>query len=301
MIAPAGAGHADLQGALLAWSERTRRDLPWRRTRDPWAVLVSELMLQQTQVARVEPRYHAFLGRFPTLAACAAGTVGEVVTLWAGLGYNRRAVNLHRCAVTVVELHDGRLPADRAALEALPGIGPYTARAVLAFAFEAHAGVLDTNAARVLARLAGRSLGRAEAQRCADDLVPGGRSWAWNQAMLDLGATVCTSRAPACARCPVRSWCRWQGGATIDGAGARGVDPAIGSAGVSGRQSAFEGSDRQGRGRLVAALRTDGRVAAVHLAAAAGWPDDEARARRIAASLVHDGLARAVGGDLVLP
>src|SRR4051794_19236925 len=136
---PAGGppgGRPELRRALLSWSDATRRDLPWRRTRDPWAVLGSELMLQQTQVSRVVPKCGAFLARFPTGADCAAGPVGEVVTLWAGLGYNRRAVNLHRCAVAVVEGHGGELPADRAALESLPGIGPYTARAVLAFAFE---------------------------------------------------------------------------------------------------------------------------------------------------------------------
>jgi A/G-specific adenine glycosylase len=282
-----------LQHALVDWGDRTRRDLPWRRTRDPWAVLVSELMLQQTQVSRVVPRWHAFLERFPTVGACASGQLGEVIALWAGLGYNRRAVNLHRCAGTVVERHGGRLPADRAALEALPGIGPYTARAVLAFAFEQDAGVLDTNAARVLARLTGRSLGRAEAQRRADELVPEGGGWAWNQAILDLGATVCTARSPACGACPLHGFCAWRG--------VPGVDPAVGSAGVSGRQSRFEGSDRQGRGRLVDALRTRGRVAEGELAEAAGWPGDRARAERAAASLVRDGLARRVGPDLLLP
>jgi A/G-specific adenine glycosylase len=297
--APFGPGGDDgLRDALLAWTEATRRDLPWRRTRDPWSVLVSELMLQQTQVSRVVPRYLAFLERFPTAAACAAGSVGEVVTLWAGLGYNRRAVNLHRCAVAVVERHGGRLPADRLALEALPGIGPYTSRAVLAFAFEADAGVLDTNAARVLARLAGRSLGRREAQQRADELTPTGQSWAWNQAMLDLGALVCTARSPVCGSCPVRSWCEWR--RTAADGGDR-IDPAVGSAGVSGGQSPFAGSDRQGRGRLVDALRASGRVAAVDIAAAAGWPEDPARADRVARSLVRDGLALVEGADLVLP
>jgi A/G-specific adenine glycosylase len=254
-------------------------------------------MLQQTQVSRVVPRYHAFLDRFPDLPSCAAGTVGDVVTLWAGLGYNRRAVNLHRCAVSVVDQHGGRLPRDRAALESLPGIGPYTARAVLAFAFEAPAGVLDTNAARVLARTAGRSLGRREAQDRADALSPAGASWAWNQAMLDLGATVCTARSPACGSCPVRDWCAWHHD-RVDGAV---PDPAVGSAGVSGPQSRFAGSDRQGRGRLVAELRVSGRVRARDLAVAAGWPDDVSRARRVADSLVRDGLARRAGRDLVLP
>ncbi|MFN8017624.1 MAG: A/G-specific adenine glycosylase [Acidimicrobiales bacterium] len=236
--------------ALLAWFAVRRRDLPWRRTRDPWAVLVSELMLQQTQVARVLPRYEAFLQRWPTPAACAAAPQAEVVTAWAGLGYNRRAVNLHRCAKEVVERHGGELPDDLGALLALPGIGPYTARAVLAFAFEAdRVGVLDTNAARAHARWAGRPLKPKEAQLAADAVVPMGEGWAWNQAMLDLGATTCTARSPGCEGCPVARWCAWRA------AGCPPPDPAVGSHGVAGRQSRFEGSDRQGRGRLVDALR----------------------------------------------
>jgi A/G-specific adenine glycosylase len=286
---------AAVRRALLSWSDGARRDLPWRRTRDPWAVLVSELMLQQTQVSRVVPKYGAFLARFPTVADCAAAPVGDVVTLWAGLGYNRRAVNLHRAAVAVVTGHGGVLPADRAALEALPGIGPYTARAVLAFAFERDTGVLDTNAARVLARWAGAPLGRADAQRRADALVPPGRAWAWNQAMLDLGATVCSSRAPVCRTCPVARHCAWHA------QGRPAPDPAVGSAGVSTPQSRFEGSDRQGRGRLVDALRRGDPLAGAALAVAAGWPDDPDRAGRAAASLVADGLARWDGKALVLP
>lgn len=271
--------------ALLDWFGHRQRDLPWRRTRDPWLVLVSELMLQQTQVARVTPRYEAFVDRWPTPAACAASPVAEVVTAWARLGYNRRAVNLHRCAVAVVAEHGGRPPADLAALLALPGIGPYTARAVLAFAHERDdVGVLDTNAARVLARRAGRRLGRTEAQAVADSAVPAGRGWAWNQAMLDLGATVCTARHPDCTACPVRPSCAWALAGRPD------PDPAIGSAGVSGGQSRFAGSDRQGRGRLVDALRV-GPVHRAGLAEAMGWPDDPDRATRVAATLVVDGLA----------
>ena len=281
---------------LLAWSDRTRRDLPWRATRDPWAVLVSEAMLQQTQVARVVPRYERFLARFPTPTACASAPVGEVVTLWAGLGYNRRAVNLHRTATIVVAEHDGRLPADLDALLALPGIGPYTARALLAFAWERDVGVVDTNAARVLARLGGRSLTAREVQARADEAVPAARGWAWNQAMLDLGATVCTSRAPRCGDCPVAAGCAWRG------AGRPEPDPARGSAGTSTGQSRFEGSDRQGRGRLVAALREGGTVAPGQIAAAAGWPDDPLRAAAAVASLVADGLVvERPDGALALP
>jgi A/G-specific adenine glycosylase len=275
---------ASLSGDLLAWSERTRRDLPWRRTRDPWAVLVSELMLQQTQVARVVPKYEAFLDRFPTAAACAAAPVGEVVRLWAGLGYNRRALNLHAAARACVERNGGALPVGLDELQALPGIGPYTARAVSAFARGLDVGVLDTNAARVVARLSGRRLGPKEAQAAADALVPAGEGWAWNQAMLDLGATVCTKRVVRCAECPVTAHCAWHL------AGHPSPDPAEGSAGTSGRQSAFEGSDRQGRGRLVDALRA-GPVGAADLASVMGWPADPLRAERVAATLLADGLA----------
>lgn len=271
--------------ALLGWFGDRGRDLPWRRTRDPWAVLVSELMLQQTQVARVLPKYEAFLDRWPTPAACAASPPGEVVTAWAGLGYNRRAVNLHRCAQAVVERHGGALPDSLDELLALPGIGPYTARAVLAFAFERDdVGVLDTNAARVLARWHGRPLKPREAQAAADAAVAPGEVWAWNQAMLDLGATRCRPRSPRCDECPVAAWCGWAA------AGWPEPDPAVGSAGVSGGQPTFEGSDRQGRGRLVDALR-GGPVRRSELATAAGWPGDPERAERVAATLVDDGLA----------
>ena len=178
--------------------------------------------------------------------------MGEVVRAWAGLGYNRRAVHLHATAVVVVERHGGTLPDELDALLALPGVGPYTARAVLAFAFERDVGVVDTNAARVLARRAGRSLDRAAVQAQADAAVPAGRGWAWNQAMLDLGATTCRARSPGCDVCPVARGCAWWE------AGRPEPDPARGSAGVSTGQSRFEGSDRQGRGRLVDALRGAG-------------------------------------------
>lgn len=278
-----------MQARLTAWGDTHRRALPWRETREPWAVLVSEVMLQQTQVARVVPAWHAFLARFPTPAKCAASPQGDVVTTWAGLGYNRRAVALHRAATAVVERHGGELPADLVALRALPGVGPYTARAVLAFAFELDTGVIDTNAARVLARTAGRALTAREAQARADALVPPGDAWRWNQTMLDFGATVCTKRGPSCGACPLRdSACAWAAGGFPE------PDPAVGSAGVPGRQSRFEGSDRQGRGRLVDALRA-GPVArdASSLATVMGWPDDPARATRVAATLIADGIATA--------
>lgn len=282
------------QETLGSWGQATRRDLPWRRTRDPWAILVSELMLQQTQVSRVAPRWAAFLERFPTPTACATAAVGDVVRAWSGLGYNRRAVNLHRAAAACVERFGGRLPSSLDGLQSLPGVGPYTARAVLAFSGEVDVGVVDTNAARVLARaVAGRPLTGREVQQLADTLVPPGGGWAWNQAMLDLGATVCRRRAPRCADCPVAEACRWRA--------AGGPDPADGSAGVGGTQSRFEGSDRQGRGRLVGALRISP-IPAAEIPAAAGWPDDPRRAEQVARTLVADGLAvLAPDGTLRLP
>jgi A/G-specific adenine glycosylase len=236
-------------------------------------------MLQQTQVIRVVPKYYAFLERFPTVASCAAASAGDVVRMWAGLGYNRRAVNLHRAAVAMGE----RVPDTLEELMALPGIGPYTARAVLAFAYERDVGVLDVNVIRSLTRLHGRAVSQAE----ADALVPAGQGWTWNQALLDLGATVCTARAPKCDACPVAAGCVWRASG--------GDDPFTAT-----RQSTFEGSDRQGRGRLVDALRL-GPVASGDVPAACGWPTDPDRAHRIAASLVTDGLAVTTDGVLTLP
>jgi A/G-specific adenine glycosylase len=284
----------ELNDALVGWWAREgRHDLPWRLTRDPWAVLVSELMLQQTQVPRVVPKYDAFLDRFPTPAACAAASAGDVVSAWQGLGYNRRAVNLWRCATEVVAHHGGSLPDDLDALLALPGIGPYTARAVLVFAFEHDLGLVDTNAGRFVARaLAGRAVTPREAQALADAAVPAAGGWAWGQAVFDLGAKVCVKRSPRCDACPIRASCAWAR------AGFPAPDPIEGSAGISAPQSRFDGSDRQGRGRLVDALRR-GPVVDEQLAAVTGF--DGERARRVAETLVRDGLAVHDAGAWRLP
>ncbi len=204
---------------------------------------------------------------------------------WSGLGYNRRAVNLHRCAIAICERHGGRLPDDFESLLALPGIGPYTARAVLVFAYERDVGLVDTNAGRFVARaLAGAPVQAKEAQALADRAVPAGHGWEWGQAVFDLGALVCTKRDPSCERCPISRRCAWQR------AGRPTPDPIEGSAGISRPQSTFDGSFRQGRGRLLARL-TAGRVAMDEVADATGWPSDPGRAARAAASLVADGLA----------
>ncbi len=279
-----------LQSSLLPWMDQHRRDLPWRETRDPWGVLVAECMLQQTQVARVTVKWVEFLNAFPTTGAAVAAGSAQISRAWEGLGYNRRAVQLFRCAETIEEHFDGVFPTTLADLLSLPGVGPYTARAVLAFAFTADVGVVDTNVARILARaVAGRPLAISEAQSLADALVPGGFGWSWNQGMLDLGATICTKKRPLCDECPIRSKCAWQAGDDNS------TDPAIGSAGVPGQQSKFAGSDREGRGRLVSALRKSS-VAFVELPAVMGWPEDQERVLRVAETVVRDGLA-AWNGD----
>ncbi len=255
-------------------------------------MLVSEVMLQQTQAPRVVAPYAAFLARFPTASACGRARLGSVLEAWAGLGYNRRARALHDAARVIVDRHGGSVPSDLGDLLALPGVGAYTARAVRVFAFERHEAVVDVNVARVLARaVAGVPLAPRAAQQLADRLVPRGRAWEWNQAMIEIGATSCTARAPACGRCPLVRCCVW----------ARGSKDAPDPAPLGARQTRFEGSDRQGRGRLVEALRA-GPVSPRRLRTVCGWPDDPERARRVADGLVAEGLVRrAAGNVLVLP
>jgi A/G-specific adenine glycosylase len=238
----------NLHESVFSWITPRLRQLPWRDTRDPWLVLVSEVMLQQTGVHRVLPKWEAFVAEFPRADECARAPLGDVLRLWQGLGYPRRARNLHEAAKVIVSEHGGVVPSSLEGLLGLPGVGPYTARAVLAFAFEADAAVVDTNIARVLARHHGRTLKAREAQTLADAWVPSGEAWLWNQALMDLGATVCRPR-PMCEVCPVAFTCAWRGGGAGDG-----DDPSVGSAGVSVSQPRFEGSDRQARGRLMKAL-----------------------------------------------
>lgn len=279
---------SDFTGSVLAWGLPRLRDLPWRHTRDPWEILVSEVMLQQTQVARVIPRWTSFLERFPTPAACAAAPLGDVLREWQGLGYPRRARNLHAAARAVEER--GAFPRDLDNLLALPGVGPYTARAVLAFAFELDAAVVDTNIARVYARVGGERLTPKRVQALADDACPSGEAWAWNQCLMDLGAVLCRPSDPECGECPVRGACVWQGSSR--------PDPAVGSSGVSGRQGRFEGSDRQARGRLMKAL-AGGSVPAAEVAAV--MRRDDVTAARLTADLEGEGLLRRDADLLTLP
>jgi A/G-specific adenine glycosylase len=199
---------------LLSWYDRHRRALPWRGTRDPYEVLVSEFMLQQTQVARVMGHYPGFLRRYPTLEDLAAAPADAVRESWTGLGYYARARNLHAAARRVVAEHAGVFPADLAELRRLPGVGRYTAGAVASIAFGADAVAVDTNIARVLSRVFRLRGPRGSAARAArlwslaERILPRGRAGDWNQALMDLGATICVARSPRCPACPVSAVCR---------------------------------------------------------------------------------------------
>lgn len=271
---------------MLEWGLPRLRELPWRSTRDPWAVLVSEVMLQQTQASRVMPKWSAFLDAFPAPPDCADAPLGDVLRHWHGLGYPRRARNLHLAAQRITEL--GEFPTTLEGLLALPGVGAYTARAVLAFAFETDAAVVDTNIARVYARVVGRRMTAGEVQSMADASLPAGQPWAWNQCVMDLGAQLCRPN-PACGECPLRRACAWKG---------KGSDPAVGSSGVSRGQGRFEGSDRQFRGRLMKELTQ--RSVPVDRVPVVMACDPE-RAERLLDALCREGLCTVVGGRVQLP
>jgi A/G-specific adenine glycosylase len=242
--------YARLRRALRRAEGSLKRDLPWIGHRDPWAVLVSEFMLQQTQVSRVIGPWTEFLKSFPTPTACAQAPLSQVMRLWAGLGYHRRAKALHDAAQMIRNEFGGVLPSDVEQLRRLPGVGEYTANAVASFSFARPVAVLDTNVGRILARaLANRALDKREANAMANQLLGRSASAAFNQSMLDLGAQYCRA-VPRCQSCPVARACRWN----LEG----GVDPAPHSAAVSRAQSRFVGSDRQLRGRVLKHLRSGG-------------------------------------------
>lgn len=254
---------ARIQQHLIAWFEANGRDLPWRRTRDPYRVLVSEIMLQQTQVDRVKPKYAAFLEQFPSLEALAAASPGDVIRAWAGLGYNRRALNLQRTAQAVLNEHSGRFPDTPEALRNLPGIGPYTAGAVACFAFERDVAFMDTNIRRVIRRLfvgpddAVESSDR-ELIQLAEAAVPKGRGWIWNQAIMELGALICTAARPRCQICPLRSECRAYAAWRAADEGVFSYTPAPkprAARAVAESKTPFTSTSRYFRGRAVDTLR----------------------------------------------
>jgi len=268
-------GHPDAE-AILAWYAAVKRDLPWRRTHDPWAILVSEVMLQQTQVARVVPYYEAFLSSFPDATALARASAAEALRAWSGLGYNRRALALQAAARAVAR--DG-WPRSAEGLRALPGIGPYTAAAVASFAFGEQVAAVDTNVRRVIERLDRRRRRPGDLARRAAALLPAGRAADWNQAMMELGATVCGARAPACEACPAAS-CRTRG------------RPLAAPAGRAREAVRFEDTDRYVRGRIVAALAAGKKI-----------PDgvEPERLERALAGLERDGLVVRAGDAVRLP
>ena len=225
---PAASVRRRFQRRLLAWYAAHGRDLPWRRTRDPYRILVSEIMLQQTQVERVMPKYREFLRRYPTIARLAEAPTAEVCQVWYPLGYNIRPVNLQGIARETMAQYGGRLPDDGQALRRMRGIGPYTTGAILSFAYGQDAALVDTNVRRVLGRVflgpsrLARTRGDRAFWRLAEALLPRGRAYDYNQALMDFGATWCTPRAPRCGGCAMRGFCRSYGveRAAPDGRGA---------------------------------------------------------------------------------
>lgn len=247
---------AGFQRRILHWYELYRRDLPWRGDPDPYHVCVSEVMLQQTGVQRVIPKYHEFLERFPTLSSLAGASTADVLRTWQGLGYNRRALNLKRAAEVVVREHRGELPRSVEELERLPGFGRYTARAVACFAFDAPVPVVDTNVRRVLATFAGRALSVRETEQLAELLLPADRASDWNQALMDYGALVQKAK-------PVRS----------------------------SKSEPFGRSNRFWRGRIVDALREHQVVSLPGLLEMLPYPGrDEQRVRGLVRALHEEGL-----------
>jgi len=281
-----------LHDEILQWYADARRDLPWRRAdASPWGIFVSEIMLQQTPVARVEPVWHEWLARWPAPSDLAADTPGEAVRAWGRLGYPRRALRLHAAATAMTERHDGAVPDDYELLLGLPGVGSYTAAAVASFAFGIRVPVVDTNIRRVHARLvtgvehAAPSLTAAERDLAAD-LLPDDPDDAalWNVGVMELGALVCTARSPRCHACPVAGRCAWRlaGSPAYDGPPRRG--------------QRWAGTDRQVRGRLLRVVReADGPVTRPALDAV--W-HDAAQRDRCLSSLVEDGLVEPLADDM---
>lgn len=285
---------AKIQGLVLRWYARHGRDLPWRRTRDPYKILVSEVMLQQTQVDRVIPKYRLFSRTFPTVTSLARAPLRRLLLVWSGLGYNRRALHLRALAQRVVREHAGRLPTEPAVLQALPGIGPYTAGAVAVFSQRQSIGVIDTNIRRVIGRVffgvRGAPSDRA-LQRQVDLAVPSTHPDRWTHGLMDIGAMICIARRPRCDVCPLRRQCR--------------AYPAIMSAPSVRKKtsSIFHDSDRFWRGRIVALLvkhqHMTNRQLEKYLQTYGALP--HIRLRRIISALVADGIVQKTRRGIFLP
>lgn len=265
---------------MLAWYRVRRREFPWRVTRDPWPILVSEVMLQQTQAGRVLPYFKRFMEAYPDPHALAAAPLAEVLAAWSGLGYNRRALRLQESARRIA---DAGWPVDTAGLRKLPGVGPYTAAAVRCFAFGEQLPTIDTNLRRVLSRWRGRPLDGEELASIAGEELPTGRAAEWNQAVMDLGSLICRPSTPLCPECPVAAWC-----ASPDVY----VPPRP--------QGVFRGSSREARGAVIRTLIEGGEEAtALDLAVRTGL--DRSRIDEALAVLNEEGLVTVDGGAFSLP
>jgi len=278
------------QSALVQWYGPRSRPLRIRSTTDPWAVLVAEVMAQQTQVARVDVAWVEFMARYPSVRDVALAPTADVLRAWAGLGYNRRAVNLQRAARVIEAEHGGRVPRDIEALRALPGVGPYTSRAVAATAFGEPVAPVDTNVRRVVSRVVGRPLTPGQLQAEADALVDHADPATWTHASMDLGATICRARRPLCHECPVSRWCASAG---------RVQTPERRSQG--GAAVPFEQTTRWLRGRIIERLRDLDEGAWSQLPGAMG-SHEASQIRAAVAGLEHDGLLqRRADGAVRLP
>ncbi len=295
--------------ALVAWFERHgRRGLPWRTDRDPYRIAVSEFMLQQTQVDRVIPVFERFVAAWPSFAALAGASQADVIRAWRGLGYNSRAVRLHALARAVQERFGGRLPSDETALRELPGVGPYTARAIAAFAFDADVVAVDTNVRRIVHRTQfgiewPPLAGDAQLDAVAARLVPAGAGYAFNSALMDLGATICSARAPKCLVCPLRATCA---AAPLDAKLLAERAMKFGRRRGPQERLPFERTTRYVRGRVVDRLRalppgTGISLLDLHadLALALAHHDREAL-ERIVSGLVRDSVVEECDGKLCL-
>ena len=284
-----------IQRALLRWYKEKGRDLPWRHTRDPYKILVSEIMLQQTQVDRVIPKYKAFLRAFPTVEKLAQAQRSQVIQRWAGLGYNRRAVYLHEAAKKIVCDFGGKVPTTIDVLRTLPGVGEYTAGAVACFTGKSTMSFLDTNIKRVFGRLFFNTTSRRlpiekKLSAYAHSLVPTGKddAYFWHHALMDLGALVCVAAKPKCESCPLQRICPFPPFREV-----------ITKSHYAKRQSAFKNSDRFWRGRILDALRREKHIAFDALVRRFGIP--KKRLATLARTLARDGLAIRARDLLSLP
>ena len=277
---------------LLRWFGNNRRDLPWRRTHDPYLIAVSEVMLQQTQVDRVKPKYLAWRQAWPTTKSLAEAPLHDVLKLWSGLGYNSRAKRLRDSARAVMERFGGKWPRDIAELESLPGFGPYTARAVASFSYNVDTAVIDTNVRRVMSRIffGIRATEQSELDEVVEHILPRGKSSDWNAALMDFGSAVCTSRSPKCKTCPMKNYCR--------------AYPAILDQNRMKKVSSvkFQDSDRYLRGQIIKHVIEQGSVPRMALIASLQRMKvvDKKRVVRLMDLLVVEGLVVERNGRLYI-